>query len=384
MKFPVRSAITLWLALAASTVFSQAAKVSVLRVPDGGLQPQAVVDAKDAIHLIYFKGDPKAGDIYYVRRNSGPETFSEPLRVNSQPGSAIAVGTIRGAHLALGRNGRLHVAWNGSKHSAEQDSAPMLYTRLNDAGTAFEPERNLMTRTLHLDGGGSVAADDQGNVYVAWHAAETGKPMGEENRAVFVARSQDDGKTFARESVGNPKRTGACACCGLRAFANSTGNLFVLYRTATTMTNRDAALLVSRNHGVNFEIVNQHPWSVAACPMSSASLTECNGSVLAAWETAGEVYFSRVTANGEKVSAPVAPPGNGSRKHPVVVGNEQNEVLLVWTEGTGWQRGGSLAWQLMDANGQPMSEKGRIDGGIPTWSFASAVPRNDGSFLIIH
>jgi hypothetical protein len=37
-------------------------------------------------------------------------------------------------------------------------------------------------------------------------------------------------------------------------------------------------------------------------------------------------------------------------------------VLLVWTEGTGWQRGGSLAWQLFDANGQPTNEKGRVDG----------------------
>ena len=26
-----------------------------------------------------------------------------------------------------------------------------------------------MTRTFHLDGGGTVAADPGGNVYVAWH-----------------------------------------------------------------------------------------------------------------------------------------------------------------------------------------------------------------------
>src|SRR5947209_16049514 len=33
-------------------------------------------------------------------------TFSTPLQVNSRAGSAIAVGNIRGAHLALGKNGR--------------------------------------------------------------------------------------------------------------------------------------------------------------------------------------------------------------------------------------------------------------------------------------
>lgn len=383
MTFPDRSAIALSLMLSVPASFSQSPKVAVTRVPNGGIQPQAVVDAEQTVHLIYFQGDAKGGDIFYIRRTSGQEAFTEALRVNSQPGSAIAVGTIRGAQLALGRNGRLHVAWNGSKSADVHPGAPMLYTRLNDKGDAFEPERDLMTRTLHLDGGGSVAADNKGNVYVVWHAAETGKAEGEGNREVFVARSQDDGKTFARETVGTPKPTGACGCCGLRAFADSPGNLFVLYRTATLMTNRDEALLVSRNHGASFEIVNRHPWNVAACPMSSASLSETGEFTLAAWETAGQVYFSRVTANGSKVSAPIAPSGTASRKHPVVVGNDRGEVLLVWTEGTGWQRGGSLAWQLFDANGKPTNEKGRADG-VPIWSFASVVSRRDGSFVIIY
>jgi hypothetical protein len=38
----------------------------------------------------------------------------------------------------------------------------MLYSRSNDSGTAFEPERNLMTRTFGLDGGGIIAADSTG------------------------------------------------------------------------------------------------------------------------------------------------------------------------------------------------------------------------------
>src|SRR5262249_43885903 len=43
--------------------------VELLRTPDGGIQPQAVVDAKGTLHLIYFKGDKaEAGDLFYVRR----------------------------------------------------------------------------------------------------------------------------------------------------------------------------------------------------------------------------------------------------------------------------------------------------------------------------
>jgi hypothetical protein len=58
--------------------------------------------------------------------------------------------------------------------------------------------------------------------------------------------------------------------------------------------------------------------------------------------------------------------------------------MLVWDEGTGWQKGGSLAWQVFDRSGRPTEEKARIDGGIPAWSFAAVVARPDGGFTIVH
>ena len=88
---------------------ASAAEVRIQRVPGGGLQPQALTDARGALHLVYLQGDPKACDVIYSRREAGKAEFSAPLRVNSQPGSAIAIGTIRGAQFALGKGGRVHV-----------------------------------------------------------------------------------------------------------------------------------------------------------------------------------------------------------------------------------------------------------------------------------
>src|SRR5262249_5861567 len=144
--------------------------VKVLEVPDGGIQPQAAIDDRGVIHLVFFKGDPAGGDLFSARLAPGGEQFSSPVRVNSQPGSAIAIGTIRGGQIAVGRGGRIHVAWNGSNGARPRNPAggsPMLYTRSDPEGKAFEPQRNLMQHTSALDGGGTIAADRTGNVYVA-------------------------------------------------------------------------------------------------------------------------------------------------------------------------------------------------------------------------
>src|SRR5437762_10013328 len=76
--------------------------VHLIRTPDGGIQPQAVVDPHGTVHLVYLKGDPGGCDVFYVCRRRGQASFSQPIRVNSQPGSAIAIGPVRGAQLAVG------------------------------------------------------------------------------------------------------------------------------------------------------------------------------------------------------------------------------------------------------------------------------------------
>ena len=81
----------------------------------------------------------------------------------------------------------------------------MLYTRLNDQGTAFEPQRNLMLRTFGLDGGGTVAADAAGNVYVGLARKKGSGAIGRRSRPSGVAGgiTHDSGQ-------GLPAAGGAC------------------------------------------------------------------------------------------------------------------------------------------------------------------------------
>ncbi len=233
-------------------------KVTVLTVPNDGIQPQVLTDAKGTLHLIYYKGDAGAGDLFYVRREAGQERFSDPIQVNSRPRSAIAMGSVRGGQIALGKGRRIHVAWNAS---GKEGKDGVLYARLNDSGSAFEEQRNLLQTTSIMDGGCTVAADDAGNVYVAWHAVKIGDEPGEMRRRVWVARSTDEGKTFTEEAAAWAKPTGVCPCCSMRAFAGQ-GTVYALYRSATDGVDRDIYLLASTDQGKNFQGTLIHNWKV--------------------------------------------------------------------------------------------------------------------------
>lgn len=384
MKY-ILSALVAAICLTASAARIDHPAVSLVRVPNGGIQPQ-VVEQDGVVHLIYFSGQPEKGDIYYVRSVDFGRTFSQPIRVNHTAGSAIAIGNIRGAQLAVGRRGRVHVAWNGSSAAEPRGPAgqtPMLYARLNDQHTAFEPERNLIREAYGLDGGGSLAADSKGDVYVFWHAPLVGQ-KGESNRRVWMAKSVDDGRTFAHETLVFDAPTGACGCCGMRAYADSANNLYVLFRSATDVVNRDIWLLTSTDQGRSFQGSDVSKWKIGACVMSSASLAPAPGGVLAAWETEKQTYFARIASGKDSISSAIPAPGAPvNRKYPVAIANGRGETLFVWTEGTAWKRGGAAEWQLYDQDGRPESARGSADG-VPAWSLVAAFARPDGSFAIVY
>lgn len=372
---------------AAATTVASAQTVRTLRLPRGAIQPQAAVDDNGAIDLLYFQGEPQHGDLYFVQWTDGVADFKSPLKVNRNPQSAIAIGNIRGAHLAVGRDNRVHVAWMGSDRAqpkAPGNASPMLYTRLNDAGEEFEPERNVISSNVGLDGGGSLAADREGNVYVAWHAPKLGQ-KGEENRRVWVAHSRDDGDLFEPEQLAFDEPTGCCGCCGMRAMTDDDGTLLILYRSAEEKVHRDMHLLTSNNQGQTFLGAKIADWPAEACVMSTASLAVGINGPLAAWETEGQVYFGRINPANGRVDKPIAAPGaTGKRKHPVLTTNGEGDILLAWTEGMGWNQGGSAAWQVFDSSGRPLpGGRGKAEG-VPVWSLVAAAVQPDGDFVVIY
>ncbi len=366
--------------------------VNVVSLPAGGIQPQIAVSG-GVVHLIYYTGDSHHGDLFYARSDNFGRTFSPALRVNSQPGSAIAAGAIRGAQISLGKDNRVHVAWNGSDAAeprgminpeSGKPGSPMLYARFSADGTTFEPQRNLMQQTFGLDGGGTIAASRDGAVYIAWHGKARDAAAGEAGRRVWIARSRDEGRTFAREAPATQDPTGACACCGMRLFVDSRGEVYGLYRSARENVHRDIYLLRSSDRGATFSAGLLHPWNINACPMSSMALLESNGELWGAWETQTQIYFAPLSRGLEAARRDIAhPPGdNPKRKYPALARNARGETLLAWVEGAGWQRAGTLGWQIFDPDGRP-TQACDAQRQLPVWSFPAAFARPDGAFTLL-
>jgi hypothetical protein len=163
-------------------------------------------------------------------------------------------------------------------------------------------------------------------------------------------------------------------------FADRKGTLYALFRSATESVHRDIYKLVSHDKGKSFDGDLLHKWNINACPMSSMNIEEGPGGVLGAWETGGQVYFAKLDAKADPIQAPGEP---GKRKHPRLATNSRGETILAWTEGTGWQKGGSVAYQMFDASGKPKGDRGTLEN-LAAWNFAAVVARADGGFTIIY
>ena len=103
--------------------------------------------------------------------------------------------------------------------------------------------------------------------------------------------------------------------------------------------------------------------------MSLPGLADAKDGILAAWESGRRVLWHTV-AQGH-LGPPSEPMGSGTRKHPVAISEPTGRTLVVWSEGTGWQKGGAVEWQLHDPLGRPEGKVERREG-LPPWSRPAA------------
>ena len=389
---PSRAIAVLWV-FGIASLSHGAEKVSLQPTPNGGIRPQVVVDGKGVVHLVYAwnpnPGERPGGDnLAYVRKEPGQSEFSKPIDVNSVPRSVYPLVP---SEMVVGRDGRVHVSWAASpryfreraSEGGERRLKYLFYTRLNDARTAFEEQRNIAGDTFGFEMASAIVANSKGDVHLFWGGNHADHGGGDANRKVFGIHSKDEGSTFSAVEAVWDDGKGACMCCTTEAMEADAGTILMIYRSAEKNVNRDTYLLTSKDQGKTFAGQRVDGWEINACPMTSYALVQTGLGVFFAWETKGLVQLARTAAG--KIVTSVSPTGEGhERKFPSVAANSKGEILLAWTEDSHYRKAGDLAWQVFDKNGNPTEEKGTAKGVIRAAAMPAVYPNPDGTFVILY
>lgn len=372
---------------------SDAPQVELQPLPEGEIQPQVCVDSTGAVHLLVLTGDPASGELVYRRSHDEGDSWSENLKVGS---GAVAMGHVRGGRMALGRAGRVHVAWPASalaKPRGPADASPLLYARLAGDAESFTTPRNVISKRYGLDGGSAIAADDAGHVWIAWHAPGDGGE-GEDHRQVWVARSSDDGASFEPERAAWDEPSGACGCCSVSATWNQ-GRLYVLYRGALEGVHRGMFVLVSEDLGETFQGRELDQWLTERCPLSNSTLAVDGDYMFGGWVRAGAISIEDLTAEVPGVSvrmqrrfSPMDVP-NASRKgtelnYPAMAFDASGNLLVAAMVDTQWGLEGRLDWRMYDLEMKLLAAIPDTPISIPPWGLVATFVRTDGSFVVLY
>ena len=141
------------------------------------------VGPNNRIHLAWADKSSGTWDIYYAYSADGGVTFSKPAPVDSK-----ATGAARGyPALALGPNGRMHIAWE-DKRNGNWD----IYCAHSDNGETFSSPVQLNDDETRFDQARpALAVGRDGGVHLAWQDNRNG------DWDIYYARSTDGGDSFA-------------------------------------------------------------------------------------------------------------------------------------------------------------------------------------------
>ena len=88
----------------------------------------------------------------------------------------------------------------------------MLHSRLNDDGSAFEDEANIIGNTIGFEGAGAIVADQNSSTVYAFWPGQT-EPGPEMGRDMYMAVSRDEGKNWSAPQKLDIDIKGNCRCC---------------------------------------------------------------------------------------------------------------------------------------------------------------------------
>jgi hypothetical protein len=296
----------------------------------------------------------KEADVMLAHLDGEGQMKGAPVRVNPKLGEATAW---RGdpPTVSVAPDGTLYVGWT-ARLANEGHGNDLYLSASRDQGQTFESpvkvndDGKAVTHGMH-----SLAVAADGRVYVAWlDERNVVKPMAmgqggtmqkmehmESNREVFMAFSDDGGRSFSKNQRIAKE---ACPCCKTALAAGAQGRVYAGWRQVLPGEFRHIAVAASEDGGKTFSspvIVSDDRWMIAACPVSGPALSVGDdGALRVVWYTEGEkaapgLYWATSSDNGKTFSEsrPLAK-GRG-RGTPLLLASGKSGAAVVWESNEG-------------------------------------------------
>ena len=268
---------------------------------------------------------PFSGELRVSRSTDGGRSFGPSTLVNDD--DQVIQHTFDAMQVAP--DGVLHFAWIDGREGKKEPGT--FVARSTDQGRTitknFKVDDNtcVCCRT-------SVAASDDGMVYVAWRKIFDGNV-----RETVVARSTDGGQTFAAPVVVGNDRWVYQACPHRPASlgVDRSGRLYVVWYTEGADETPAIYLAYSDDQGRTFSEKKQLNRSKGTFPDHPQMAVDPKGRVMVIWEEQSpvrrEIVMSHSLDRGQSFSLP----RKLNEKHgqtPTIAVNDQGTVVMGWKE----------------------------------------------------
>lgn len=237
------------------------------------LNSGALVSTWTQFDVYGSKKNVDQSNILFVRSNDQGESWSEPMRINQQPGNCLDDdGTTEGAVPCFGPHGEIYVAWSLNNH--------IYFDYSLDGGLNWQEDDVVATRqpggwSMNIPGFGRangmpVTACDisdgpfKGAVYICWGDTRNGY----EDADIWLISSMDGGKSWSSPTRVNDDETTRHQFLPWLSVDPITGYLYCVFydRRNTTENETEVYIAYSKDAGQTWvnEKISQHTFTPKA------------------------------------------------------------------------------------------------------------------------
>ncbi len=294
----------------------------------GNLHPRIKLDRNNNPMVVW--GDD-AGKIYFTKW--GGEGFANPTPLNP-PGNYAFTSSWSGPDIAS-QGDTVYIVWK----QIPEDKSRIYIKHSFDGGKKFSASAEVDTAGEYTTRFPTVTTDETGNPFVTYQKT----PKDYSGSMYVVARSQDMGETFFRDTPASVNSGGnVCECSPASIVASGNAGILLYRNNSNGLRNIWAGISINGSKSFHTSLrLDSTDYAPANCPASSPSGVIVGDTLYSTFMSSvlehGTVYLSRMSLSHPTIStAPLTGEITGvtTQNFPRMAGNGY-ACAVVWTQTAG-------------------------------------------------